>query len=93
MAGIRVEGCHDVTINDSKFINCDIAIHASNTNNLKVNKLSIIDCEKGIGLYECRDSQINDVNIHQPLVKTSRPSNLFKLTKLTSLIKYYMIYG
>ena len=82
-----------VNLQICKFANCDIAIHASNTHNLKVNKLSITDCEKSIGLYDCWESQINDVNIHQPLVKNSKLRNLLTPTKLTSLIKYYMIHG
>lgn len=93
MAGIRVEGCRDVFIDNCKFINCDMAIHASNTHNLTVNKLSITDCGKGIGLYDCWDSEINDVKINQSLANNSKSINIFKLTKLTTFIKYYMIYG
>lgn len=93
MIGILIQGGSNNSIINCTFEGLETAIQATNTHNLKIDTANVVNCEKGIGLNNCWDSKLNNVTIDQPLVKNSKSNNRFKLTKLTSLIKYYMIHA
>lgn len=92
MAGIRVEGGSNISIINCIFDRCDIAVHATNTHNLRINESHINNCEKGIGLYDCWDSRVSNVNIDQSTPKYSKMISRFKLNKLTDLVRYHMMH-
>ncbi len=90
MAGIYIEGGSDIFIDNCTFERCDIAIDARNTKNLRVNQAHINDCEKGVKLDDCWDSEINDIYIDKKAYKYSKGINNFRLTKLTTMVRFYM---
>ena len=83
MAGIRIDQCYDIKITNCNFHNCDIAIEATNSRKVQISKTAITDCEKGIKLNDCWESEVTETQIEN--YRSSK--GIFKLKPLSAIIR------
>ncbi|MFW1958238.1 right-handed parallel beta-helix repeat-containing protein [Acinetobacter johnsonii] len=91
MAGIRIDRCKNVRITGGYFEGNDIAVHATNSTEIYMERNQINDCGKGIVLDDCWDSEIKDTYINSITVNPYGFNN-FRLKLLARLIRHYMKY-
>lgn len=90
MTGIYLKNCRNGVIENCTFHNCGTAIDANNSSNISINGLSVIDCDKGVKLNNCKDSKVENIFLSHLPTEHSKQKQNFKLKNLTFLIKYYI---